>query len=504
MKRFHVSKNLFDDWYETGVLVNGGGVDSSSAYANYRTTDYISVDTTPYTFSLDNTFYSQSSATSSRAAFYDENKNFLSIQFYYNRPERFEQTINIPNNTKYIRLTGRITDENVMLNTGSTPLPYEPYGNTWQTKSPPKYGTSTDTITTLPADIYADGNSATVGLVGNMSQTGTPTPSSPIYPTETGDKTANLLDLNALINAPSGTFTTQDGTESFTAEHLLTIQGKPNTYYNLSSNYRKTGSKKNIIYLQYADSNKAVTSSISPTYQTDNTGVFKVAMYTSREGANDFINGDAWVMLNEGSTALHYEPYGYKIPILNNSQTTNVYLGEVQSTRRIKKLVFDGTENWTKNDAGNPSNYLYYQPGYLANKTCVCSHLADMGTLSASKVGVFNGNNVLYLNFGSAIMNAQPSGNTANGLKEYLTAQYAAGTPVTVWYVLAEPTTGIVNEPLRKISDYADTVTGITIPTITGKDTFDVQTTLKPSEVSLAYTGWHDASAKEWDGSEWQ
>ena len=121
------SDNLFDDWYETGVLVDGGTVDSSSAYANYRTTDYISVDTTPYTFSLDNPFYAQSSATSSRAAFYDENKNFLSIQFYYNRPERFEQTINIPNNTKYIRLTGRITDENIMLNTGSTALPYEPY-----------------------------------------------------------------------------------------------------------------------------------------------------------------------------------------------------------------------------------------------------------------------------------------------------------------------------------------------------------------------------------------
>ena len=61
-----------------------------------------------------------------------------------------------------------------------------------------------------------------------------------------------------------------------------------------------------------------------------------------------------------------------------------------------------------------------------------------------------------------------------------------------------------LNEPIRKIGDYADTVSGITIPTITGKDTFDVETTLKPSEVELTYTGWHDANVKESDGSDWQ
>lgn len=51
-------------------------------------------------------------------------------------------------------------------------------GSTWE-HSLRKLGTSTDTITTLPVDIYADGNNATVGLVGNMSQTGTGTASYP-------------------------------------------------------------------------------------------------------------------------------------------------------------------------------------------------------------------------------------------------------------------------------------------------------------------------------------
>jgi hypothetical protein len=156
--------------------------------------------------------------------------------------------------------------------------------------------------------------------------------------------------------------------------------------------------------------------------------------------------------------------------------------------------VLTGQENWTKNDVGNPSNYLYYQTGYLANKTCVCSHLADMGTLSTSKVGVFNGNNVLYLNFGSAIMDAQTSGNTVKGLKEYFAAQYAAGTPVTVWYVLAEPETGTVNEPLMKIGNYADSLT-TSIPCTAGENTLDVQTTVQPSEVTAGFSGWHPITA---------
>ena len=36
-----------------------------------------------------------------------------------------------------------------------------------------------------------------------------------------------------------------------------------------------------------------------------------------------------YIMGNTGSTALPYEPYGYKLPILSNSTVTSIYLGEV-------------------------------------------------------------------------------------------------------------------------------------------------------------------------------
>ena len=80
---------------------------------------------------------------------------------------------------------------------------------------------------------------------------------------------------------------------------------------------------------------------------------------------------------------------------------------------------------------------------------------------------------------------------TVAELKSYLATQYAAGTPVTVWYILATPETVTINEPLRKIGDYADTVSyeqaGVPIPTLNGNTVIDVETTLKPSQMYIKY-----------------
>lgn len=269
-------------------------------------------------------------------------------------------------------------------------------GSQWE-HSLRKLTTATDTLITLPADVYADGNSATVGLVGNMSQTGTPTPSSPIQPSECGD------------------------------------------------------------------------------------------------------------LETEGAKAGQY-----KIPISSANTTTPVYLGEVETTRKIKKYEFTGLEDWILR-AGTPENEFFCerQDVNFINNAAICSHYQNQNSGSFADlqdkhflVRVASSGDKTYL----AIRDSSyPSTNEGVAqLSSFLQQQYANGTPVTVWYVLATETTGIVNEPIRKIGTYADTVSGISIPTITGKDTFDVLTTLKPSEVSLTYTGWHDASVKEWDGSDWQ
>ena len=179
------------------------------------------------------------------------------------------------------------------------------------------------------------------------------------------------------------------------------------------------------------------------------------------------------MMLNLGSTPHPYEPY--------NRTTTPVYLGEVETTRRIRKLVLDGTENWVET-AG-----VYFDiivGDVVAWSECYCTHC---------KFGDIIGNNTGIRLWVKKAAFTEYS--TVADFKSYLAAQYANGTPVTVWYVLATEETGVVNEPLMKIGDYADTLSmeqaGASIPTLNKPNTtvIDVETEVEPSEVDVTYRG---------------
>ena len=184
----------------------------------------------------------------------------------------------------------------------------------------------------------------------------------------------------------------------------------------------------------------------------------------------------------------------YKIPISSANTTTTVYLGEVESTRRIKKLVLTGEENWYSNHL-SANLFNLGIDDYVKNTDsiiCLCTHYKAQKNITLwtnvqdKSVCFFDTTNSLFYLRDSNF-------STVADLKSYLTQQYANGTPVTVWYVLATPETGVVNEPLMKIGNYADEVSNISIPTITGKNIVDVETVLKPSEVSFNYAGWHTA-----------
>lgn len=434
--------------------------------------------------------------------FYDNNKVWLEQDYVPTLQDIPPASASIPTGAKYVRLsfTGQIsggysyTMTNLMLNTGSTPLPYEPY---WL-HSLRKLTTAADTITTLPADLYADGTNATVGLVGNMQQTDTPTPQNPIQPQETGEMTANLFDgttsdTNQRISIQNGATYASNG---YSVTQYIEIE--PSTRYTHNKSYE--------CYYALYDENKSFLYGSGIRAGGGTSGSFANAKYLRIDCSTSDIST---FMVIEGTTLpSEYIPYGIKIPISSANTTTPVYLGEVESTRQIKKLVLTGEESgysdWKKSTTYQGSFYAKVLGNMGTPKDVICSHAEYTPTISAStyvygKCGVDGSNPDRNLNLfiGEASW-------TVSDFKAYLQQQYAADTPVTVWYVLANPTTGIVNEPLRKIGDYADTVSGVSIPTITGKDSFDVLTTLKPFEVSLAYTGWHDATVKEWDGSEWQ
>lgn len=172
----------------------------------------------------------------------------------------------------------------------------------------------------------------------------------------------------------------------------------------------------------------------------------------------------------------------WTIPIICAEQTTTVYLGQVSTVRRIKKLVLTGEEAWSEyvNTDDCYRINISSSPGVTGNG--ICTHYAKVNTTSLLTDGTFvSGQNYSYFKDVSA--------QTLDGWKSYLATQYANGTPVVLWYVLTNEQTDIINEPLCKIGTYADelisTDAAVTIPTVKGSNTLTVDTELQPSEMII-------------------
>lgn len=340
-----------------------------------------------------------------------------------------------------------------------------------------KYGTETESITSLPAQIIGDGQSITsCQISGNTVQNGTPSPDSPVDVVGCGVRTGNLFDKSVYLTG---------GTKrpDLSTNYRLVITGlKSNTQYTLSSNVPAApGYNSLYIYDSPWTTYDACYVNHPLTYTTDSSGNLYFE-YARRSYYNNIMDGTYYVLLNEGPVALPYEPYGYKLPITVNGTEYPIYLGQVETTRRVKKLVLTGEDSWSV-WYGNYYSSVIDRKSRIA--TILCTHF-----INSREVGIsYDGYSTNGLRIAAA---AVPFASSLNDLTAWLAAQYAASTPVTVWYVLATPETGIVNEPLMKIGDYADTVTAANVPTTGTPENFDVQTTLKPSEVQLTYHGWHE------------
>lgn len=353
-------------------------------------------------------------------------------------------------------------------------------------------------------------------ISGNTVQNGTPTPENPIMPSGCGERTENLWKYTSSMRDITWWSRSQSTTYFI--------------YYQLSSEQvnvlKSAGNISLRMFLKDGGVHKAgltvaITNSISipgtniRLVQPDgtiNSQTFNAERWSNAYlvlGNTNTVIGDLAdeniqslfdnydIAIVAGSTApTSYIPYGYKLPITLGSTTTNIYLGEVQSTRRIKKLVFDGEENIEIITLSTSKKGFLFRPNNMMNNGRLngfCSHFVPQDTPNSStKDGVTfgAGNSYLYFTFSSDTVSAYNLENIKD-IRTWLSTQYAAGTPVTVWYVLAEPETAVVNEPLMKISNYADTVsmeqTGVSIPTNKGNTTLDVGTTLKPSNVYIKY-----------------
>ena len=309
-----------------------------------------------------------------------------------------------------------------------------------------------------------------------------PIPTSPIDVTGCGDRTGNLWNedytgISATLkyvpvyvgNADVTMSTTCKRTSSGAVLFLLSGNVSSGAATNTSGVWATSGS--------YAETSR--TASPIDGYVT-------VAFRTMTESGREYTPVNANSMLNSGSQAIPYEPYGYKVALTANSTTTPIYLGQTPTVRKVNKLVLTGEENWSKSTSADNTYLVSYT--YLGidapyeKSISYCTH-AVIETL------LRNIDNGEYILGQSSLYFRIDSISTKDDFKSYLQQQYAAGTPVTIWYILSEPTTSIVNEPLMKIGTYADTLTvtdqDVTITPAVGNDTITVDTTLPPSKFTV-------------------
>ena len=147
--------------------------------------------------------------------------------------------------------------------------------------------------------------------------------------------------------------------------------------------------------------------------------------------------------------------------ISSYTDTLNLSNGNISII--IKKLVLDGTEEWTRTGTLKFALVLYDTPD-RSGEICYCSHF--IGTSKSSLADLLDGECSTQFS-GNRLGICYDNITTADDFKTFLQTEYSNGTPVTIWYVLATSTTETITVPTGltgTVNGYL-TQTGIPTPT---------------------------------------
>ena len=188
------------------------------------------------------------------------------------------------------------------------------------------------------------------------------------------------------------------------------------------------------------------------------TGLYKIPVATSADGTEPI------------TTPIYLDSPLYKIGDYADR------LSKTEEVRVVKELVLTGEESW------------YYMPNYDVENTVrihsqeilpdrketildLCSHFERMNysSLNVANKPAFSIASRTQLVFRVS----KAEGSMVTYFKSYLAAQYAAGTPVKVYYVMQTPET----KPVESVE----------IPTLNGTTVIDVDTAVKPESMTIKY-----------------
>ncbi len=325
-------------------------------------------------------------------------------------------------------------------------------------------GTASGPVAALE-DVSPTGALRRAAVLGATAETGEgdKSPDNPytlagVQPTKVTVCGKNLLDLSVFALKSAGTAVYRDGKITVTGANswagtalIFDAVFPPATYCITKNGANRLISDSNEIPRAISNSaykgygREFYSNTYDETLRFTATKPFRVGFVC--------VAGDSVVypQIEIGDTATPYDPYtGQTItlsalaPLYGDGTVCDEYdaVSGVE-TRRWKRVVFDGTENWglSRTESGN-NRYFTQAPDAVAHNLLsqiVCSHWLSLepGQTWQDKTGIT-------LSLGNADKNIwiyDPRFAQADlpTLKAWLSARATAGTPVTVLYQLAEP-----------------------------------------------------------------
>lgn len=320
-------------------------------------------------------------------------------------------------------------------------------------------------------------------LSGNSVQDGTPTPDAPIEIESVGEKTLNLFNPEEII----AKFESGDTYKS-DAYLCTTIQLKPNTTYYVKT-FNPTGrgyfyiSKNSNVNAGVAQtiaivdmSTQAYPRKYENTATTDDTGCLYIGYYGvgTVEERNRILRENQ-ILIVEGTytaeTCPEYESYGYRIPIKTS--------GKNMLDKGLSQIGYCGNyvnRNGYTSDTGNGTLWSDLTPytGQTSTDWYVTNPIPIKPNTVYSYSGLQTANNPAYFFLeedkttiipGAAIKTSKTFTTPSNARyivmsirNLYVETMMLEEGEITEYVPYTEPiTTNIyVNEPLRKVGDYAD------------------------------------------------
>lgn len=252
-------------------------------------------------------------------------------------------------------------------------------------------------------------------------------------------------------------------TSGYPARATIVTQIKPDTNYTVSVNgpfyLRRITTFADANYVALQDSASSSTTRQTYSLVSDSEAkLIGVSISTDDESDMSLVFDQVQFQIEEGSTPTPYDRFrGYTtipLPPLRRiddiADTYNPETGEY--VQRIGKKVFDGTEDFSVYAYATNNGFLgfisrddHFLQGAVSRSEGLSSHFnvypAGIGLYTSQTA---EGVGTSTLDPGTMVIRILPnrlSTPDVNGLKAFLAAQHAAGTPVTVYYQLAEPVT---------------------------------------------------------------